>query len=125
MATFNQKRNEISQRAAALPLVGDGELLDDIRTEQILLELKRNGSHILAHANTQVDHVIDELRPEWDQTESGQYLLSEGEITTVVARALRRGAGQAVSDIGSTLVDISTLEAAFTGTPPEKPANAA
>lgn len=104
------KRSDITSRALALPLVGPAELLNNECSEQILYDLLKVGSYIAKHNQKQVNNIINELEPHWKKTVDGTYLLSQGEIVTVVSRALRRGAGQAASDIGSTILGINQLE---------------
>lgn len=123
MPSPTARREEITNRAHALPVVGNEEIISHARAEQLLLDLRRTGSRILEHTEVQIERVIDELKPEWPKTEGGDYLLSESDIITLVARSIRRGASQAASDIGSTMNEISSLEATFAG--PAEPPTAA
>jgi len=103
-------RENINARAALLPLAAGGELLDDMPAEQMLLDVGITNPHIIKNIGAQVDKVIDELRPHWINSLRG-YELTEGDIFTLAARSIRRGAAQAASDIGHATADIKELEA--------------
>ena len=104
-------RATLNRRAAALPLVESGEVIDTKEINAVLLDVERLGSMLPEHLRDQAAAVLLFAQAELEHSEDGSiYVMDEQILKGLIARAVRAGAAQTVSDLGQPLVEQHELE---------------
>lgn len=119
MRNTPEKRHRLTNYIQRLPFVGIPSDIpeSDLETSAILQALKKDQPALYNTINKQTNLTLDDLTPELARDDSGSFIVSEGELLTIVARSLRMGAAVVLSVLGSTADEIQSLEASLTDQP--------
>lgn len=112
MRNTPEKRLRLVGYIQRLPFVGSPSDVpeSDIETSAVLQALRKNQPQLYESIKHQTDLTLEELKSELDQNSDNKYLLSDGELLSVVSRASRAGAAIVLSAIGKTSDEVQSLE---------------
>lgn len=102
-------REDLRERVASLPLVEDGEILDDKAALATFEYLKQSGSMIPEHIGKVINNLSGEVGEELDTKPDHSYHVTATILRGIIARSVIRGMSQAVSDLGHAQRDINHL----------------
>lgn len=120
-------RAALRRRAQAIPLVEGGEIIENKEVDALLLDVERLGSILPEHLRDQAAQILAFAKVEIGESSDGtQFTLDETVLRGIIARSVRAGAGQTLSDIGQPLADSQEFEdmlmlAPQTNAEPEQP----
>lgn len=104
-------REVLRARANAIPPVEGGEIVGEKDALAMILDLKLLGSSLPEHLTQQHRSIFDSLLPELELSENGEYYVLDGPtLYAALARAVKGGAAQVISDIGQPLAENRLLE---------------
>ncbi len=104
-------REVLRARANAIPPVEGGEIVGEKDALAMLFDLKRLGSNLPEHLTQQHKSIFESLLPELELSDKGDYYVLDGPtLYAAIARAVKGGAAQAISDIGQPLAENRLLE---------------
>lgn len=111
MTDWEMNRNEARERVVSIPLIQTGDMVDKPLASVIYLDIERTNQLLYRHLDTQISVVQDEIAPELSYSDDQKcFLVSPADLTSIIARAMIRGAAQTVSDIGESIKDRKALE---------------
>lgn len=106
-------REELTALATSLPLVElthEDPILSELESSAVMHDLTAAGSTLPDRLHRVRALVVSEVIGTLHDVNNGEYyVLTERELTGAVARAVRRGATQAVVDLGAATQEVGTF----------------